>query len=77
MKESTNPRECSGNVAFGKTWGVKPRVVNWLYTAIIRPILCFGCHVLYQYGQIEVGAHTENGYDGNHRSDDIHTNQIA
>ncbi len=31
--------------AFGKTWGLKPKVVMWLYKSIIRPILCYGCHV--------------------------------
>jgi len=31
--------------AFGKTWGLKPKVVHWLYTAIIRPILFYGIHI--------------------------------
>lgn len=34
-------------VAFGKTWGLKPKVVHWLYTSIIRPILFYGSHVWY------------------------------
>lgn len=28
--------------AFGRTWGLSPRAIWWLYTAIVRPILCHG-----------------------------------
>lgn len=38
--------------AFGKTWGLKPKVVLWLYTAIIRPILCYGSHLWYHKAEL-------------------------
>lgn len=28
--------------AIGKRWGMQPRVVYWLYTAVVRPILMYG-----------------------------------
>jgi hypothetical protein len=27
---------------FGKTWGLKPKVVYWIYTAVVRPIVTYG-----------------------------------
>jgi len=27
--------------AFGKTWGLRPNVLYWMYRAIVRPILCY------------------------------------
>jgi len=27
---------------FGKTWALKPRVLNWIYTTVIRLILTYG-----------------------------------
>lgn len=29
----------------GKTWGLTPKIVLWLYTAVIRPMLCYGAVV--------------------------------
>src|SRR5262249_42296776 len=29
-------------IAFGKTWGLRPNVLYWMYKAIVRPILCYG-----------------------------------
>lgn len=26
----------------GRTWGLSPKIVLWLYTAVIRPMLCYG-----------------------------------
>jgi len=31
--------------AVGQTWGLTPKVVLWLYTAIVRPALCYGAVV--------------------------------
>jgi len=30
---------------FGKKWGLKPSILYWMYRAIIRPILIYGCMV--------------------------------
>ena len=27
----------------GKTWGIKPYVMKWIYTAMIRPIMSYAC----------------------------------
>jgi hypothetical protein len=34
---------CKG--AFGKTWGLKPKVLHWIYIMIIRHILTYGATV--------------------------------
>jgi hypothetical protein len=34
---------CKGT--FGKTWGLKPRVLHWIYTMVIRSILIYGSMV--------------------------------
>jgi hypothetical protein len=28
--------------AIGRKWGLKPELVHWLYTAVVRPILLYG-----------------------------------
>jgi hypothetical protein len=30
---------------FGKTWGLQPNVVYWIYTAVVRPIITYGATV--------------------------------
>ena len=29
----------------GKKWGLKPKLIHWIYTAVVRPILTYGCVV--------------------------------
>jgi len=31
--------------AFGENWGLRPAVLNWMYRAIVRPIICYGSMV--------------------------------
>ena len=31
--------------AFGRNWGLSPKAIWWIYTAVVRPILCHGCVV--------------------------------
>ena len=33
---------------FGRTWGIKPRVVGWLFTKIIRPYISYGVSSWYR-----------------------------
>ena len=35
----------SYKTAIGKRWGLEPRVVHWLYTFVVRPILLYGAAV--------------------------------
>jgi hypothetical protein len=30
---------------FGKTWGLQPHVVYWMYTAVVRPKITYGATV--------------------------------
>lgn len=34
--------------SIGKTWGLSPKIVKWLYSSVIRPILMHGCVVWWQ-----------------------------
>jgi len=31
-------------IAIGLRWGMSPRIVNWIYTAVVKPILLFDSH---------------------------------
>lgn len=31
--------------AFGRKWGLSPKAIWWIYTAVVRPTLCHGCVV--------------------------------
>jgi hypothetical protein len=34
---------CRGT--FGKTWGLKPKVVFWIYTVVVRPIVTYAATI--------------------------------
>jgi hypothetical protein len=34
---------CRGT--FGKTWGLKPKMVYWIYTAVVRPIVTYAATI--------------------------------
>ena len=38
--------------SFGKSWGLKPKYIHWMYTTIVRPILAYGCLVWWQRGEV-------------------------
>lgn len=40
--------------AFGRTWGLSPKALWWIFTAVVRPILCHGCIVWWP--RVEVGT---------------------
>jgi hypothetical protein len=40
MSQPTPQLVCSATM--GKTWGLKTRVLQWIYTMVIRPILTYG-----------------------------------
>ena len=40
-KLTTSLMQCRRIV--GKTWGIKPSMMKWIYTAIIRPIMSYAC----------------------------------
>lgn len=31
--------------AFGRNWGLAPKITRWIYTSIVRPGLCYACLV--------------------------------
>jgi hypothetical protein len=35
--------KCRGT--FGKTWGLKPKVIYWIYTAVVRPIITYAATI--------------------------------
>jgi hypothetical protein len=37
--------------AIGRKWGLKPELVHWLYTAVVRPILLYGVCVVASSGE--------------------------
>jgi ribonuclease HI len=37
--------------AIGRTWGLTPKVIHWLYTSVVRPILSYGAVTWWQTAQ--------------------------
>lgn len=44
MKKGLNALYACRN-SIGKSWGLSPKVVHWLYVTIVRPIITYGCLV--------------------------------
>jgi len=45
----------------GKTWGTSPKVTHWLYTAVIRPMLCYAAVIWWPRTQLAtVGKQLEH-----------------
>lgn len=42
--------------AFGKTWGLSPKVIYWIYTVMIRPMLTFGSLVWWPRARLKTSA---------------------
>ena len=42
------------NKCFSRKWGLKPYIVKWIYTAVVRPILCYGALVWWRAAKIKV-----------------------
>ncbi len=40
----------------GRSWGLKPRIMLWLYTAVVRPALTYGAVVWWPRVQVQVAA---------------------
>ena len=40
--------------AFGRNWGLSPKAIWWIYTAVIRPILCHGCVVWWPRVEVQL-----------------------
>ena len=40
--------------AFGRTWGLSPRAIWWIFTAVVRPILSHGCIIWWP--RVDVGT---------------------
>ncbi|KAJ8946157.1 hypothetical protein NQ318_004408 [Aromia moschata] len=43
-KKATSPMWACRR-AFGCTWGLRPRILQWMYTAIVRPVITYGAIV--------------------------------
>ena len=46
----------------GKTWGIKPSMMKWIYTAIIRPIIAYAC--VFLAGDLNKKASSEETHKG-------------
>jgi hypothetical protein len=46
--------KCRGT--FGKTWGLKPKVVHWIYTVVVRTIVTYAA----LYGGLELKQARQN-----------------
>ena len=42
--------------AIGRTWGLSPKTILWLYTTVIRPMLCYGALVWWPRTRLDTAA---------------------
>jgi hypothetical protein len=64
---------------FGKTWGLKPKVVYWIYTAVVRPIIPYDATIWWprvklKTSQAVLSKLKRDGLLGNHRSNENSSN---
>lgn len=43
----------SKNRPCGRNWGLTPKAIWWIYTAVVRPILCYGCLVWWPRAEVQ------------------------
>lgn len=45
------------NKCLGKKWGLKPYIAKWIYTAVVRPVLCYGALVWWNTTKLSSRRH--------------------
>jgi hypothetical protein len=58
---------------FGKTWGPKPKVIYWIHTAAVRPIVTYAVIVWWPKVKLKT-SQAKDGLFGNYRSNENSSN---